>query len=201
MGIPSTTRALPHEPLGPHHPKCADSICNTLTVSGRRIQLAPCRHPLALCGHDLVRSRPPWLWAGVGISDPGKHDASILSQIPCNTRQSKYLCNTPFATLVCAAAAAPQRGSDKTSNPELGIGALSCVRLLTQRMLEVVHHFIYILRHRAGLVGVFAWLGRHADCLPSFVRVGSRSWAAICMQHCRADTGSAWRRRRMGWLA
>lgn len=38
--------------------------------------------------------------AGVGISDPGKHDASILSQIPCDTRQRKYLCNTPFATLV-----------------------------------------------------------------------------------------------------
>lgn len=100
LGDPSTTCALPHKPLGPQSPQCADFTCNTLTVSGRRMQLAPFRYPLALCEHHLVRSCPARLWQGWGISDPGKHDASILSQIPCDTRQSKYLCNTPFATLV-----------------------------------------------------------------------------------------------------
>lgn len=68
------------------------------------------------------------------------------------TPDRKYLCNTPM--LLSCASLAPQRGSDKTTSAELEIGSLSYVRLSIHRVPEVVHHFIYILLHRAGLVGV-----------------------------------------------
>lgn len=137
--------------------------------------------------------------AGLGISDPWNRDASVLSQIPCDTRQRKYLCNTPFLLLSCASVA-PHMRSDMQAQP----GAWDRICSIAFAYRSWACGKLCTISSTVSVIGqawwVFCMVGSACRLPPAMRPRRIPPWLVVCMQYCVADVGSAWGRRRMGWL-